>query len=143
MKYIETNISEISDPTFQILVNELCDCVRFNRDEAPEKTLRFLLMAIGREERKLSLSRAPVSFVLGTKVSKLPHGSVTWHVCKELGQMTGTPIEVFDAQTVLTVIKKTYKIFCPKPARLRLTKAHKSYNHATSLIIRRRQNGSL
>jgi hypothetical protein len=143
MKYIETRISEISDPTFQALIDELCDCVRFNRDEASESTLSFLLMAIGKEERRLSLLCASVSVVLGTKVSKLPFGSVVWQVCKELGQMTGTPIEAFDTQTVLTVIKKSYKVFCPKPARLKLTKVRKSYHHTTSLILRRRQNGSL
>lgn len=143
MNYLDAKVREVSDATFQSLVTELCMCVGFNHEEMSEKTFRFLLMAIVSEKRKISSLHAPKTFVLDTKVNKLTFGSVVWQVCAELGELTGSRIEAFDGKTVLTAIKQSYKKILPKLRKPKLTKARKGYNHATSLILRRRQNGSL
>ena len=142
-KYIETRIRDVNDASFQSLIQELCLCVGFNFAEMSEMSLSFLLMAIGRENRRLTSSHAPVTNILSLKLGKLPCDSIVRDVCSELANLTGTSIEAFDEQTVLTVIRKQHVALCPKPKHRRLTRTQKRYDFITDLIKRRRQNGSL
>jgi len=117
--YVETRISEINDPDFQSLIHELIHCVDWNTDvdQICEQPFSYLLMVIGREKKALTLQHLPVKGILNMRVEKLQFDSVLHHVCRELARLKGTPIESFDGKTVLTLIKRCHKIYCPKPPR--------------------------
>lgn len=123
--YLETKIRDIDDPDFQSLVDELCQCIGFARDEFDNQRFSFLLMVIGRERRESRLLRKylPVERILGRRVDKLHPDSVVYEVCKQLATINNTILEAFGGARVLTLIKRTYKIFCPglyeKPANRR------------------------
>jgi hypothetical protein len=142
--YLNTRISEISDPKFQSMVTELCHCVDLTRTQFEDQALSFLLMAIGREERTLSKQHLPTSGVLTMKVDHVPAGSVVHDVCWELANLNKTHIESFDGKSVLSLIKKCYKKCCPRAIQpKKSTRRVNSCMFTTDLINRRRLNGDL
>ena len=120
-RYLETKIREVYDEEFQFLIDELCQCAGWEREEFDNHTLRFLLMATGKEVRALSHQHFPFKGVLTTKVDKLRPESVVFHVCQELVRLKHTHIEAFDGKTVLSLIKHCYVVFWqrPKPPKRR------------------------
>ena len=143
--YLETKICDIPDPSFQRLVGELCSCVAWDPTHFDDRTLRFLLMAIGKEDLKaLSAQHLAVPGILTTRVDKLSPDSVIYHVCWELVNLNRTHIESFDGKKVLSLIKRCSKIYWPKlPRPRKLTRSQLRHRNQTQLIIRRRQNGDL
>jgi hypothetical protein len=142
--YLHIRISEISDPSFQSMVTELCHCVDLNRTQFEDQALSYLLMAIGKEQRTLSIQHLPTSGVLTMKLDQFPADSVVYRVCWELANLNGTHIESFDGKTVLSLIKKCYKKFCPRATQpKKSTRRANSYAFTTDLINRRRLNGDL
>ena len=120
-RYLETKICKITDKDFQSLINEICFCAGWERTQFDDHTLRFLLMATGKEARELSLQHTPFKGVLTTKVAKLKSDSVVFNVCQELVKVKHTHIEAFDGKTVLSLIKHCYVVFwkTPKPPKRR------------------------
>ena len=120
-RYLETKICEVPDENFQLLIEELCLCAGWEPTQFENHTLRFLLMATGKEARELSLQHIPFKGVLTTKVDKLKHESVVFNVCEELVRVKRSHIEAFDGKTVLSLIKHCYVVFwkIPKPPKRR------------------------
>lgn len=118
-KFVHMKISDIADSDFQAMTAELCHCVGWDKDQFEMKTFSFLLMAIGREDRSLTQQHLPVSGILTTKVNKLPTNGAVFRVCYELAVLNRTHIESFDGKTVLTLIKRCHKFFCPGLADLK------------------------
>jgi hypothetical protein len=142
--YTQTKVCEIPDSDFQSMVAELCHCVNLGKDQFDNQPLSYLLMAIGREERALTMQHLPTSGILTRKVDKLSPDSVVYHVCSELVNLKGTNIVAFDGKTVLSLIKHCHKAHCPRPIRSKaLTRRKSSYLFKTELIERRRKNGDL
>jgi len=143
--YLETKISDIADPDFQTMVKELCHCVAWDPTQFGDRTLRFLLMAIGKEDPKcLSEQYLPAPGILTRKLDKLSPESVVYHVCWELVNLNRTRIESFDGKKVLSLIKTCSKIYCRKLVRAKkLTGNQLRHEFQTALIVRRRQNGDL
>jgi len=119
--YLEMKICRVQDEEFQSLIEELCYCAAWNVEQFDNHTLRFLLMAIGKEARVLSLQHFPFKGVLTTKVDKLRPESVVFNVCQELVRLKHTHIEAFDGKTVLSLIKHCYVVFWqpPRPPKKR------------------------
>jgi len=142
--YSQTNICEISDPEFQLMVDELCHCVDLGKDQYESQPLSFLLMTIGREKRAMTKEHLPGNGILTRKVNKLPIDSVVHCVCTELANLKRTHIESFDGKTVLSLIKNCYQVYCPLPTRpKKSTRRQNAYQFKTQLIERRRKNGDL
>jgi hypothetical protein len=120
-RYLETKICDVDDEEFQSLIDELCQCANWERSQFDTHTLRFLLMATGKEARELSQQHFAFKGVLTTKVDKLLPGSVVFAVCQELVRLKHSHIEAFDGKSVLTLIKHCYVVFWqkPKPPRRR------------------------
>ena len=120
-RHLETKIREVHDEEFQSLIDELCQCAAWEREQFDNHTLRFLLMATGKEARALSHQHLAFKGVLTTKVDKLRPESVVFDVCQELVRLKHTHIEAFDGKTVLSLIKHCYVVFWqrPKPSRRR------------------------
>ena len=115
--YVETKICEIEDPDFQSMIAALCHCINLGADQFENRTLSFLLMAIGKEKKKLEKQYLPVDGILTSRVNRLSPDSVVYDVCRELARLNRMHIESFDGKTVLTLIKKCHKFFCPMPPR--------------------------
>lgn len=142
--YVRTNICEITDPDFSSMILELCHCVNLDLAEVEDKPLDFFLMCIGREKWVLTKQHLATNGVLTQKVDKLARDSVVDAVCREMAKQNHTHIESFDGKTVLTLIKKCLKAYCPTPPRpKKLTRRQSSYQLTTELIKRRRSNGDL
>ena len=145
INYLETNICDVADPRFQLMVHELADCAGKRPNEFSVRSLRFMLMAIGREDPKvLSLPYVAVPVVLKERVNRLSPDSVVYQVCKQLADVNGINIEAFDKKNVLSLIKKCSKIFYSKPKRAKKpTRNQNRHAFNTELIERRRRNGDL
>lgn len=121
-KVVYMNINTVRDPDFQSMVAELCHCVGWDKNQFETETFSFLLMAIGREGRALTQSHLPVEGILTTRVEKLPTDGAVFRVCYELANLNRTHIESFDGKTVLTLIKRCHKFFCPGLSNLKKKK---------------------
>src|ERR1017187_10145931 len=142
--YTETKVREVSDPDFQAMISELCDCIRLGRDQFVDQPLSYLLMASAREGRALTRQHLATDGILTMKVDKLPYDSVVHCVCRELVNRAGTHIEAFDGKTLLSLIKRCRKACCPAPSRQKkLTRRESRRRVQVELIERRRSNGDL
>jgi hypothetical protein len=84
INFIQVKICHVSDPEFQLMVSELCECVYLDKTEIADQPLSYLLMVIAREKKIMSLGNILVSQILEVKVGKLPLNSVVYAVCCEL-----------------------------------------------------------
>jgi hypothetical protein len=102
-------------------------------------------MVIGREDAKaLAINRLPGPGILTTKVSKLSPNSIVYQVCWALTKLKGTHIESFDEKTVLSLVKRCHKVFCPQITRSKsTTRSERRHQFTKEMIMRRRKNGSL
>jgi hypothetical protein len=139
--YLQIEIQKYADPEFQLLISEICQGVGWSPEDFASHSLSFLLMAIGRENKKLTLQHVAPARILAMKVGKLAHGSVVEGVCSELTRLNGMSNEVFYNKSVLTLIMRCYKVFCPKPrSQKKPSKSHLKYQHTVDLINRGRQS---
>jgi hypothetical protein len=114
--YLETKICDIGDPDFQTMVGELCHCVAKSRAEFNNVTLRFLLMAIGKEDPKcLSEQYLPGPGILTIKVDSLLPDTVVFHVCRELVHLNKTIIESFGGKRFFLLSKRVLKCIGASP----------------------------
>jgi hypothetical protein len=97
-RYLEKKIREVHDEDFQSLIDELCHCAGWDREQFDNHTTRFLLMATGKEARTLSHQHSAFKGVLTTKVDKLRPESVVFSVCQELVRLKHSHIEAFDGK---------------------------------------------
>ena len=142
--HLNTKGCEIDDLQFGSMVAELCHCTDLDIEEFQNRSLSFLLMAIGREKKALTRQHLPGNGILTTKVDKLVLNSVVYDVCRELVNLKKTHIESFDGKTVLSLIKHCHKVLCPRlSSPKKLTRRESRYRFATELIKRRRRNGDL
>jgi hypothetical protein len=142
--YTEIKIREISDPDFQLMIDELCHCVVLGKDQFVNQPLPYLFMAIVQEGRVMTRQHLPTNGILTRKVDKLPSDSVVYGVCRELANWKRTNIESFDGRTVLSLIKQCHTAFCPPRRRPRKpTSWERDYQCKTELIRKRRRNGDL
>ena len=111
MKYIETEIRQIADPHFQSLITELCLGLKWNRAEFDERTLSFLLIEVMRTKTALTQKHLPTAGILTTNVGKISHGSVVYNACSELALLSGAPIDAFETQKVLSLIKAAIRFY--------------------------------
>jgi hypothetical protein len=138
--YLQTKIREIGDPEFQSLISETCQGRGWPPESFADRPLSFLLMVIGKEKKKLTLQHVAPSQILAKKVRELAHGSVVHDVCLELTTLNGTINEAFYDNSVLTLMMRCYKVFCPKPYRQRKpSKSHLKYQQTIDLIKRSRE----
>jgi hypothetical protein len=80
--FVQTNICEVSDSDFQLMISELCGCVNLYRDDVAKQPMAYLLTAIVREKKKMSLDYIPFTRVLELKVGKLEALIANWQEMK-------------------------------------------------------------
>lgn len=140
----QIKICEISDPAFQAMITELCDCVFLSNDDLVNQSLSFLLMAIVKEKRVLTKPDLLGGGVLAKKVDDFSTDSAVYQVCQEMAKRNKTEIESFDGKTIFYLIKDCFKSFSPPLSRSRKqTQRESDYQFQTELIKRRRRIGVL
>ena len=140
MNYLTAKIADVSDPSFQQLVDELYYCADIRRDDRALPTLFLVLSSITAQDgNALTPAHLPTQGVLTTKVAKVEAG-VIYELCKQAAELRHTPIEAFDGKTVLYLLKT----IIPKACRAkRPTRNQQRHESMTALILRRRANGDL
>jgi hypothetical protein len=142
-KYVETKIIEIEDADFQTLIGELCESVCMTDEGVEKLTLANLFSAFVTGKKVMNLQQLPTERILSKKVKELKLGSVVHDVCCELALAKGKPMDNLAGTTVFALIKQCYKAVNPPLPRLeRPTRLHKTHQFETTLINRRRGNGS-
>lgn len=114
-----TRLDEIADPAFHQMIDELCHCVGWTRDDRQNASLFYLLSSIGVENRgALQAKYLATDGILTTKVGKLPAGAV-YDLCVELVRKApgAPPMDDFVGKTVLALVTKCFH--WPKAERKR------------------------
>jgi hypothetical protein len=122
--YLETNISEISDPDYQLMVETICICVLLDPDEFQSKTLSFLFRVMIKDGRKISLDQIATRTILDKKIRELQLDSSVYKTCNSLARLNGHHIEHFSGSSVSSLLHRCHKFYKPRRSK---TKGLSSY----------------
>jgi len=137
--YVETKIGLIDDPDFQSLIDELCECANWAKDDFENKTLANFFTAVVIEKKEITRLKVLIDPILRKKVKDLEVDSVVYGVCCELLSRAGKSMDDYLGKSVYAVVKQCHKAVCPKPSRPRKpTRRELEHQAKTKRILSRR-----
>lgn len=140
--YVEEKICCVPHKDFQRLVSELCEAVRWSRDQFENRSLANLFTTVVAEQREIDLNNVLDDQILAKKVRDFDPSSPVYCVCCELARRSGNAMDGLMTRSVHSLVKKCYKSVCPPLVKPRnSTRCQENYQRRTRIICRRRGNG--
>lgn len=141
--YVDAKISEIRDPSFQKMVDDLYCCLNLDENDFKDNPFSYLLNSIVNEGKvnRLTIANLPEGSILEEKFGKLLPDSVVSSVCEELISRRGLDAESYRNKTVCVLIRDYLrKSGLRPPCAKRSTKLLRLHENETRIINRRRVN---